>query len=75
MLLTVVYAGLTLWMRLRHRSKLVHEYVAKKPDQTKQEYIAQGMLKYNKTLRAKLAFLVYLIPLALTSLLLYLAQG
>ena len=74
-ILTAIYLILTLWMRLRHRAKLVDEFNTTKPSITKRDYISAGMLKYNKSLRAKLAFLVYIIPLILTIILLYLAQS
>lgn len=79
-LLSIVYAFLSFRASLRQRSKLDAEYLIledkkaeAKPD--KDEFIAKGMQSYHKSFRPKLLFGVFLIPLAVITVLIYLAQN
>lgn len=77
-LLSIVYVVLSVKARLTQKAKLDAEYTA--PDksrditQSKEEYIATGMKKYGKSYRPKLIFGVYLVPVAIIAVLIYLAQ-
>ncbi len=77
-LLSIVYVILSIKARLVQRAKLDAEYTA--PDKakdisvSKEEYIAKGMQKYGKSYRPKLIFGVYLVPIAIMAVLIYLAQ-
>ncbi len=77
-LLSIAYAVLSIKARMVQRAKLDAEYNA--PDTSKDiavskdEYIAKGMQKYGKSYRPKLIFGVYLVPLAIMALLIYLIQ-
>ena len=81
-LLSIVYVILSLRARFIQRAKLDAEYTApekspKKPMNiavSKQEHIAKGMQKYGKSYRPKLIFGVYLVPIAIMAVLIYLAQ-
>lgn len=76
--LSIVYVVLSVKARLTQKAKLDAEYMA--PDksrditQSKKEYIATGMKKYGKSYRPKLIFGVYLVPIAIIAVLIYLAQ-
>lgn len=77
-LLSIAYAVLSIKARITQRAKLGAEYNL--PDksrditQSKDEYIATGMKKYGKSYRPKLIFGVYLVPVAIMAVLIYLAQ-
>ncbi|MCF6219505.1 MAG: hypothetical protein L3J65_00180 [Robiginitomaculum sp.] len=77
-LLSIVYVVLSVKARWAQKAKLDAEYTA--PDksrditQSKEEYIATGMKKYGKSYRPKLIFGVYLVPIAIIAVLIYLAQ-
>ena len=77
-LLSIAYAVLSIKARLTQRAKLASEYTVhdKSKDDaiSKDEYIAEGMQKYGKSYRPKLIFGVYLVPIAIMAVLIYLAQ-
>ncbi len=73
-LLTFVYIGLTLTNRLREKDRLKDAFPTAETELQKEDFIDAGMAKYNKSLKAKLVFGVYLIPIALLALLIYLGQ-
>lgn len=78
LLLTVVYVALSLFSRWRERARLADEYEAQtdlfKQTDTEEAYIARGMTRYNRSLRPKLFLMVYAIPGAIGTLLVWLAQ-
>ena len=71
--LSVVYVALTFISRLRQRDRLKAEFNESDPNLPKEEFMEQGMARYNRSLRAKLILGVYLIPLAAFGLLVFLA--
>lgn len=77
-LLSIVYVVLSLRARFIQRAKLDAEYTAPEKSKdiaiSKEEYIAKGMQKYGKSYRPKLIFGVYLVPIAIMAVLIYLAQ-
>ena len=77
-LLSIAYVVLSIKVRSTQRAKLDAEYTAhEKPKNiavSKDEYIAKGMQKYGKSYRPKLIFGVYLVPIAIMGVLIYLAQ-
>jgi len=72
--LTVIYLTLSTVSRLRQRRKLLTDYTAEHAATPKEEFIAKGMQKYERSLKPKLFVGVYLFPLAVIILLGYLAQ-
>lgn len=81
-MLSIVYAFLSFRASLRQRAKLDAEYLVletktgktnAKPD--RDAFLAKGMQAYHKSFRPKLLFGVFLIPLAIISMLIYLAQN
>ena len=72
--LTLIYLALSTVSRLRKRQRLSIEYEATHAETPKDEFIAKGMQKYERSLKPKLFIGVYLFPLAVIILLGYLAQ-
>ena len=73
LVLTIVYAALTFISRMRQKDRLKAEFKRAETESSKEDFMNEGMAKYNKSLRAKLILSVYLIPLAALSLLIFLA--
>ena len=72
--LTIIYLTLSTVSRLRQRRKLLTDYTAEHAATPKEEFIAKGMQKYERSLKPKLFVGVYLFPLVVITLLIYLAQ-
>ena len=72
--LTLIYLALSTVSRLRHRRKLIADYKTEHAKAPEDEFIAKGIAKYERSLKPKLFMGVYLFPLAVISLLIYLAQ-
>ena len=79
LLLTVIYVLLSQISRWRERSRLSDEYRAHADRLTsvgsEDEFIAQGMTAYNRSLRPKLFLFVYAIPGVIGTLLVWLAMN
>ncbi len=77
-LLSLAYVVLSFKARWTQRAKLETEFNLADKSQaekrSKEEYIDAGMEKYGKSYRPKLIFGVYLVPLAIMAVLIYLAQ-
>jgi len=72
--LTVIYVALSLVSRFKHEIKLAAEYDEQERTVTKEQFISEGMIKYKSSLRSKLLFGIYFVPLIIFGLLKYLAQ-
>ncbi len=72
--LTIIYLVLSSVSRLRKRQRLKLDYKTAKTETSEQEFLANGMMKYERSLKPKLFVGVYLFPLAVILLLVYLAQ-
>jgi hypothetical protein len=73
-ILSAVYALLVVTANIRQRQKLRIDYHGEKDVESKSEFIDRGLRQYNRSLRPKLLLGVYLIPLAIAILLIWLAQ-
>ena len=77
-LLTIVYAVLAFKSRMKERARLEAEYdqqsELKKSTMEKEVFIAAGMKRYRRSFKPKLILGVYIIPGAILSFLLFLAQ-
>jgi len=73
-ILTIIYLVLSSISRIRRRQSLKVDYKAANPETPEEEFIAKGMQKYERSLKPKLFIGVYLFPLAVILLLVYLAQ-
>lgn len=74
LVLSVVYTLLSISSRMRQKQKLINEYKVTQAETPKEEFVATGMQKYERSLKPKLIFGVFLVPLAISALLIYLAQ-
>ncbi len=73
-ILMITYGALSFSMRQRHRRKLKDEYELSDKSEDKSEFIAKGMMDYQKSYRPKLILGVFLAPIFVFFLLLYLAN-
>ena len=77
--LTLVYIGLSLYNRWAERRRLSAEYARREEEEGapaggRKAFVDQGMYDYERSLRRKLVFLVYLIPFGAIAILVALAQ-
>jgi hypothetical protein len=72
--LTVTYLVISASKRRKRRAELQDEYDASDKVQDKSAFVAKGMVEYKKSYRPKLILSVFLLPLAVFALLLYLAN-
>lgn len=73
-LLTLVYFGLSIWSRQVRRRKLGAHYDSHDVTGTREEFIARGLRRYDRSLRRRLLLLVYILPLSLIALMVYLVN-
>ncbi len=79
LVLSLIYAVLRFTSRYTRRQKLISEYEAgpkeaSQKDTSQEVYVAAGLKKYDKSLRPKLFVFVFLIPIMIMGVLIYLAQ-
>lgn len=74
LLLTIIYGILTFINRVKEKDRLKKQHVADVATDSIDNFVTKGMVKYNKSLRAKLLLGVYLFPLAVFAVLVYFAQ-
>jgi hypothetical protein len=72
--LTVTYVIVSTSKRRKRRAELQDEYDGTDQTQDKSEFVAQGMVKYTKSYRPKLILSVFLLPIFIFFLLIYLAN-
>lgn len=69
--LTVLYILVSLYARSRERERLERRWDAAQGPGDRAEFIEAGMIRYNKSLRRRLLWLIYVIPVAVISVLVY----
>jgi len=74
LILTIIYAVLSFKARRQARDKLIGDYAASDKTESKDEFLSKGLRHYQRSYRPKLVLLVYLIPLGVIGLLIYLAN-
>ncbi|RKQ69627.1 hypothetical protein DES40_2430 [Litorimonas taeanensis] len=72
--LSAVYALLVVTANMRQTQKLRLEYKQDNKTESQEDFIEDGLRKYNRSLRPKLILGVYLIPFAIAIVLIWLAQ-
>ena len=72
--LSVIYVCLSLYSRAVRKGKLRVEWEEEQPDQTLDEFLEEGLKEYDKSLRRKLILSVYVIPVILVSVVIYLTN-
>ncbi len=73
-LLSIVYLSLSLYSRARARDRLEAEYDAGQFDLPKESYVRAGLKQYDGSLRRKLILGVYIVPMGLVCLIIYLVN-
>ncbi len=74
LVLTLIYAALSFKARRQFKDKLTGDYEASDKSDSQEVFIAKGLNHYQRSYRPRLILTVYLIPLAVISLLIYLAN-
>ena len=74
MVLTIIYAILSFKARRQARDKIAGDYETSDKSESKTAFIDKGLKSYQRSYRPKLVLIVYLIPLSVVSLLIYLAN-
>ena len=72
--LSVIYLSLSLYSRARARDRLEAEYDAGCIDIPRDTYVSQGLKTYDRSLRRKLILGVYIEPMSLVGLIIYLVN-
>ncbi|MBN9886180.1 hypothetical protein [Salipiger abyssi] len=73
-LLTVVYVALSLWSRSVRRRKLGQEWDEQQGPGARHRFVEEGLKDYDHSLRRKLILGVYILPLCLMALIIYLTN-
>ncbi|SPF79464.1 hypothetical protein [Pseudoprimorskyibacter insulae] len=72
--LTVVYVSVSLYSRAVRRGKLSRAWDEEGLSGDRDTYIREGLEEYDRSLRRKLILGVYIVPLALVALIVYLTN-
>ena len=72
--LTVVYVSLSFYSRAIRRDKLEAEWDAGDFDIPRESYVRAGLVQYDGSLRRKLILGVYVVPMSLVCLIIYLVN-
>ncbi|MFL4469141.1 hypothetical protein ACERZ8_04385 [Tateyamaria armeniaca] len=72
--LSVIYLSLSLYSRSRARDRLEAEWDAGDFDIPRESYVRAGLVEYDGSLRRKLILGVYVVPMSLVCLIIYLVN-
>jgi Ca2+/Na+ antiporter len=72
--LTVIYVCLSLYSRAVRKEKLREEWYEGAQEQPLEAFVEEGLVEYDKSLRRKLILSVYVIPVILVSVIVYLTN-
>lgn len=72
--LSIIYVCLSLYSRAVRRDKLRAEWYEGPQDMPLDEFVDEGLEDYDKSLRRKLILAVYVIPVILVSVIIYLTN-
>lgn len=78
--LTVFYWIMRIYLRSVHREQLENDWDADHPDDqprdevAREAFVEQGMQRYARSLRVQLVWLVYIIPITVVGVLIYLVN-
>jgi len=70
--LSIVYVALSLYSRSVRRGKLTREWEEERPTDDRDSFVEQGLEDYDGSLRRKLILGVYIAPVCLITLIVYL---
>lgn len=72
--LSVIYVSLSLYSRAVRRDKLEAEWKESDIAGPREDFVQKGLAEYDQSLRRKLILGVYIVPLALVALIIYLVN-
>jgi Mg2+/citrate symporter len=72
--LTGIYLGLLWYLRARRRDRMAQDWQEAGRPGDRDAYIAEGMAQYERSLRRKLLWLVYILPVTAIGLLIWLTN-
>jgi uncharacterized ion transporter superfamily protein YfcC len=72
--LSVIYICLSMYSRSVRKGNLRAEWSDGSQEKTLDEFLEEGMVEYDKSLRRKLILAVYVIPVILVSVVIYLTN-
>ncbi len=72
--LSIIYISLSFYSRARARDRLEAEWDAGGIDMPRDAYVRHGLADYDGSLRRKLILGVYIVPMALVGLIIYLVN-
>lgn len=72
--LTVIYLSLSLYSRSVRRGKLIEEWEDEGHQGDRDEFLREGMAEYQGSLRRKLLVGVYVVPVVIISVIIYLTN-
>lgn len=70
-ILTVIYAGVSIYSRWARRSKLIAHWEKKGLTGDRDAFVQRGLKKYDGSFRRKLILGIYVVPLGLIAILIY----
>ncbi|WP_179378552.1 hypothetical protein [Jannaschia marina] len=70
-LLTIVYWALVFYFRAGERDRLEAEWEAEQPPLPRDTYVENGIREYRRSLRRKLLWGVYIVPIGTICILIY----
>ena len=73
-ILSVIYVLLSSSGRMRQRHRLNSQYKTDKPETDKDDFIEQGLVKYDRSMKPKLFLFVFIIPIIVIGTLIFFAQ-
>jgi hypothetical protein len=72
--LSILYVIISVWSRLTRRRKLIRAWEAEGKPGDRDEYLRQGLEDYDDSFRPKLILLVYIVPVVVIALIIYLTN-
>jgi len=74
LILSAVYAVLSISGRHKAKKRLKAEYDAEQLGVSQKEYLARGLAKYDRSMKPKLFLFVFILPIVIIAGLMFLAQ-
>lgn len=72
--LSIIYISLSLYSRSRARARLEEEWAEGPQDLPQDAYVKAGLVAYDSSLRRKLILGVYIVPMGIVALIIYLTN-
>ena len=72
--LGMVYLGLSWYFRSAHRERMEHDWEAAGRPGNREAYIEEGMAQYQRSLRRRLLWLVFVLPVTAVGLIIWITN-